>query len=259
MSGSPLFLGTYARGTLCAVIGLLAISCYYAHAWRRLRTGPKLNAIGIPYAPFEPERQGCTGLRYLQWGVFYSVLFFMVAAAADAENDWLFRLAGALMGFAGAICFAMFGVGFIALWNLWKELVRQLKQARTSSLLLSTPLAILCLGLGLAAMVFLGMVVEKAEKLPKLWQFLLGGPLYVVAWVSIANALFYLWMGRSTAALALRMILMVFFSVTIVAAASFSYWWIASQTALALVLLLSAIGTLNVTFYSRCVRPAARA
>ena len=89
----------------------------------------------------------------------------MLAGAADEENDWLFRLVGALMGFCAALFFAMFAVGFVALWSLWSQLVWQLKRARIGPLLVSSPLAIVWLGLGLGVFLMFGILLEKIEKL----------------------------------------------------------------------------------------------
>jgi len=52
----------------------------------------------------------------------------------------------------------------------------------------------------------------------------------------------------------LRLILMVTFSAIIVSAVTFGFWWIASQTALLLVVFLSAFGLPDVVFYSHRVR-----
>ena len=180
--------------------------------------------------------------------------FFMLAAAADTENDWLFRLVGGLMGFCAALCFAMFGVGFVALWNLWKELVWQLKRAKIGPLLVSSPLAILWLGLGLAVFVMFGMLLEKIEKLAPFWQFPLRKWLLTLVWLSIVTTFYSLWKGRSHAALMLRLILLVSFSAIMVGAVMFSYWWVIHQTTFLFVLFLSAIGALNIVFYSGRVR-----
>jgi len=99
-----------------------------------------------------------------------SVLFFMLAGAADAASDWLDRLVGGLTGLAAAVGVGIFGVGFVSLANLWKELVLQLKKARIGSLLLSIPLAVIWLALGLGAFIALGMFLEK---LSNSWVFLI--------------------------------------------------------------------------------------
>lgn len=247
----------FAGGTLCAGLGLLVISAYYLRAWRSLQDRTNVIACCIPKVQISLGRPHWPELRYLQWGVSSSVFFFMLAGAADTENDWLFRLTGCLMGFCAALFLAMFGVGFVSLFYLWKELALQLKRANVGSLLLSIPLASFWLALGLGVMLLSGMLVDKIEKLPVHWQSLLRGLLYVPMWALIAIAFYGLWKGRSYAALMLRLILMVSFSAIIIAAAAFAYWWFISQTALLLVLLLSAIGTLNVVFYSRWVRLAA--
>jgi hypothetical protein len=252
MLGSPFISGEFSRGMLIAEVGLFVVGAYYVLIWRNLRksseTPVTLDALSRPEGHPWPE------LRHLQRGVLSSVFLFMLAGAADKENDWLFRLVGALMGFGTALCFAMFGVGFVALWNLWKELIRQLIRARIGLLLLSSPLAVLWLGLGLGVFVMFGMVVEKTEKLAPFGQFLLNGWLIGLVWLSIVTAFYSLWKGRSHAALMLRLILLVSFSAIIVGAVMFSYWWVIHQTTFLFVLFLSAIGALNIVFYSGRVR-----
>lgn len=128
---------------------------------------------------------------------------------------------------------------------------RSLPQFRTAniwSLLLSSPLAIFWLALGLVVMVFLGMIIEKV---PVFGQFVFFKALI---WGVISIALYRLWMGRSHAALVLRAILMVSFSGIIVGAVAYAYWWIIAQTPLFLIVCLSTIGALNVAFYSSSVR-----
>lgn len=244
MLGNLLLSGRYPRGILCAGIGLLVIAAYYVRAWRELEDRPI--ASNISGTPDSPGTQPWPAVLYLEWGAALSVLVFMLAGAADANYDWLDRLVGCLMGLCGAIAFAMFGAGFASLANLWKELFPQFRQARTASLLLSIPLAVLCLGLGLGAFGFIGWLLEK---LPKHCAFLFREPL----WALIAVAFYGLWKGRSHAALMLRMILLVSFSAIIVAAAAFSFWWMTSQTAPLLVIFLSAMGSFSVLFYSRWV------
>jgi hypothetical protein len=55
----------------------------------------------------------------------------------------------------------------------------------------------------------------------------------------------------------LRSILLISFSAIIFAAVAFALRWIGSQTAPQLVILLAALGSLNVLFYSRFVRDSA--
>ena len=252
MLGSPSISGQFSRGTLIAEVGLFVVGAYYVLAWRNPRKSSETPVT--PDAPSRPEGHPWPELRHLQRGVFSSVFHFMLAGAADTENDWLFRLVGALMGFCAALVLAMFGVGFVALWNLWKELVRQLNRAKIGLLLVSSPLAVLWLGLRLGVFVMFGAVVDKMEKLGPFWQLLLNVLLYGLIWLSIVATFYSLWKGRSHAALMLRLILLVSFSTIMVAAVMFSYWWIIRQTALLLVLFLSAIGALNIVFYSRRVR-----
>ena len=185
-----------------------------------------------------------------------SVLFFVLAGTADTANDWLDRLVGCLMGVSAAL-----GVGIfvVSLANLWKELVLQLKKAKISSLLFSLPLAVLWLGLELGIFVLFGMLPDKfSESRKSLFHVLLGSLLSATIagslWHFISVIFNGLWKSRSHTALLLRLMLMVTFSVIIFSAVTFGFWWIASQTALLLVVFLSAIGLLDVVFYSHRVR-----
>ena len=101
------------------------------------------------------------------------------------------------------------------------------------------------------------LAIEEASAaidLPE-WSFWQGQVrLHGLIWLSIVTAFYGLWKGRSHAALMLRLILLVSFSAIMVGALIFSYWWVISQTTLSLVLFLSAIGALNIVFYTRRVR-----
>lgn len=245
MLGNPLVSGPYARGTLCAGVGLILVAAFYVRVWRDLRRKSESSLTADTFV--SPDSQPWPELRYLGWGLSASVLFFMLAGAADAASNWLDRLVGGLMGLAAAVGVGMFGVGFVSLTSLWKELAPQLKKAKIGSLLLSIPLAVIWLALGLGVFIVLGMFLEK---LPDSWTFL-PRPLL---WALIAVVFYTLWKGRSHAALMLRLILMLSFSAIIIAAAAFGFWWITSQTAPLLVIFLSAMGTLDLIFYSRWVR-----
>jgi len=188
-----------------------------------------------------------------------SVVFFMLAAVADTTNDWLDRLVGCLMGFCAALGVGIFGVGFVSLANLWTELLQQLKKAKIGSVLCYVPLAVPWLGLGLGAFVLFGMLLEKLpESRKSLFQVLLWSLISVtiagLLWHLISVMFNSLWKSSGHAALMLRLILMVTFSAIIVSAVTFGFWWLASQTALLLVIFLSAIGSLDVIFYSHWVR-----
>ena len=260
MFGITLVSGAYPRGTFCAGVGLIIIAAYYLRAWRSIRGRSELSLA--PYTSVPSGSQPWPELRYLQWGMSASALFFILAGAADSANDWLDRLVGCLMGFCAALGVGMFGVGFVSLANLWKELVLQLKKAKIGSLLFSIPLAVLWLGLGIGVVILLGMFVEKIpESRKSLFQTLLWSLISVtiagLLWHLISVAFDSLWKGRSHAALMLRLILMVAFTAIIVAAVAFGFWWITSQTAPLLVIFLSAIGSLDVLFYSHWVRLSA--
>jgi uncharacterized membrane protein len=75
-----------------------------------------------------------------------------------------------------------------------------------------------------------------------------------VVWFPIVAMFYALWKGRSHAALLLRFILLVFFSLIILPFVVFLLRWTASQIAPLLVTILAAITILNAAFYARRVR-----
>ena len=232
----------FSRGTLIAEVGFFIVGAYYVLAWRTL-TKRAHNPLATPN-PFPPERPPRSELRYLLWGVFLSVAFFMFAAAADAGSDWQNNC---LMGLCAALFLAIFGVGFVSLFWLGHEFVSQLKKAGIRALLRSFPSAIFWLVVGLAITVVVTVMIAKippsAEALKRELSLTL-----------IAIVFGCLWMARSRSALILRGILIALFSTIMIVGVGFGYLWIISQTTLLLVLFLSAIGVLNVVFYARWVR-----
>lgn len=113
----------FAGGTLCAGLGLLVISAYYLRAWRGLQDRANVIACCIPKVEVSLGRHQWPELRYLQWGVSSSVLFFMLAGAADTENDWLFRMSD------GVLC----SVVFRDVWSGICLLVESLERARVAA------------------------------------------------------------------------------------------------------------------------------
>ncbi len=255
MSHAPLFPQIYRQGSIIAVTGLLATGVYYDLAWRSLK-----QRLLIPH-PANLEPRPWNAFQYFYWGLGASVLCFLLAGAADTQPNFLDHLVGLLMGLCGVIFAGMFGIGFIALWNLWAEAIRQVIEtwrfrryfrhghARNQSLLLALPLAILRLVVALAVLALLGMVLEKIPKyvapfLPHLM------------WLMIAAAFYALWKSRSHAALLLRLMLLVLFTLI---SLSFVVWllaWVSSETAPVLVTMLAAITIFNAAFYARWIRRA---
>ncbi len=166
------------------------------------------------------------------------------------------QLVGALMGFCGAVFAAMFAVGLVALWNLWKESIFQLKsneiakEIRTGSFFRAIPVAILWLVVGFAVIFGGGALLIKPlahfEVIYRELMFLLFAAMFGG-----------LWRSTSHSAIVLRLILLALFSAIIIAAALFFVAWTASQIVPLLVILLAAITTLNALFYARWVRQKA--
>jgi hypothetical protein len=250
---NPLGVGHFMRGSFYALFGLTVLSTYYLHAWRKLRSRSPC-PLDMPEDPDSPMNRPRDQLRYMKVGMILSVICFMSAGTAEAGKDVLYGLVGALMGLCGALAVAMFGVGFVSLTNLWKELILQLRKASIGSLLASIPVALLYLAMGFGAFLLAGtLVIVLVEKLG---QFSLGMGRYLL-WILITLMFWRLWRSGSHAALMLRLILLISFSAVILAAAGCTLWWVGSQTGLQLVILLSVIGSLNVLFYARFVRDTA--
>jgi len=228
--------------TVTAEIGFFAVCAYYAHAWRRLSEISHNETLGDNIRSRYSE-----ALRFLQRGAALSVLFFMLIGALEAGSDWLYVVAGVLVGFCGALAGTIIGVGFIAFWNLWRELLLQFKKASPWRLFVSLPLAISLLALGLGVLVLLGGLVDK---LPRFVEPIFPG----AAWALIAIAFYNIWIGRSHAALALRAILLTAFTAIAATALAVGFWMVSKEMGRTLVLFLLGIVVVNAAFYSRWVR-----
>jgi len=191
-------------------------------------------------------------MRYLRFGITSSVAVYLLASVADATSDGLRIVGGTLMGLCGASGVGIAGFGFVALWNLWTELLSQFRRAKVGHLLASLPLALLGLVGGLGALVLAGWLTEKFAAVP--------ARLYgVLFWILLTAMFYFLWKGRSHAALLIRLILLVLFSAIILVSVVLALWWASSLTAYLLVLFLSAIGAINTLFYAVFVRDIALA
>jgi hypothetical protein len=191
-------------------------------------------------------------IRFLQFGIAGSVLVYLLAGAADAAGDSLMLVTGALIGLCGVVATATASLGFVALWNLWRELLSQLRQATIGRLLVSLPLALLGLAGGFGAIILAGYLTEIFQAVPvQVYKALF--------WFLIAAMFWFLWKGRSHAALFLRLILLALFTPIILVSVVFALWWAASPTAYLLVFFLSIIAAINTLFYAAFVRDIALA
>ncbi|HTG29570.1 MAG TPA: hypothetical protein VK818_15230, partial [Methylomirabilota bacterium] len=202
----------------------------------------------IPGNPPADSRE----MRFLKFGIAASILVYLLTGAADATSDGLVIVGGMLMGLCGALGVGTAGFGSVALWNLWKELLSQLRRASIGRLLLSLPLALLGLAGGLGALILAGYLTEKFPAVPaEVYKALF--------WLLIAAMFWFLWMGRSHAALFLRLILLVLFSAIILVSVVLVLSWAGSLTTYLLVFFLTLIGAINTLFYAAFVRDIALA
>ena len=267
---APLSPALYPRGTFIAAVGFIVISLYYDHAWRRVKNLPQSPNLQDPipsdpagFSINSPSSDDFAERNYLYRGLAISIFTFLLAGSADTPPTPLDHLVGALMGLCGAIFAAMFAVGLVSIWNLWRDSISQLKDwlymqrlvrsnpqaygIKTGSFLLSIPLAIFWLAAGLAAFVVGGMFVDKIPH----W---LSPIIREAFWFLIAAAFYALWKSSSHAAVILRFFLLSAFTVIILVALFFGVAWAASETAPLLVTLFAAIAALNAAFYARWVR-----
>jgi hypothetical protein len=260
---APLNPALYPRGSFVAAVGLIVISLYYDHAWRRLKSHDSFpnNPTSVPTST--SPAPDFIELHYLCWGLAISIFTFLLAGSADTPSTPLDRLVGALMGLCGAVFAAMFAVGLVSLRNLWCESIgqpnyrqhlKQLLQAnpnaqgiKTKSLLRGLPVAILWLAAGIVVLIGIGTLVDIVPH----W---LHGVFRELILLVIAVAFYHLWRGTSQPAMLLRLVLLLVFSVIMVAAAVFAIAGAASETAPLLVTFLAAITALNAAFYARWVR-----
>jgi hypothetical protein len=240
----------FPSGTICGLLGLVAMSAYYAKAWATLRK-PAVLTTQIPETPIWPPAAS-KGMHFLQIGIGGSVVVYMLVGAFESPSGTLMTLTGALLGLGGAVAVAVVGAGFVALWHLWKELVLQLRQARVTRLLSSLPLALVGLSAGLGAFVMLGWITEK---LPRVLNFLYPE----LFWIFIAAVFYFLWTGRSHVALFLRLILLVLFTAIISVSVALALWWACSQATYLMIICLSSVGVINTLFYAAFVRDSALA
>jgi len=255
VSRIQLFPQLYRAGTILASIGSLAIAVYYDLAWSGLK-----HRLNVPH-PANLEPRPWNAFQYFSCGAGASVLCFLLAGAAHAPPTLLDHLVGLFMGLCGVIFSAIFAVGLIALYNLWREAIRHLvgqfrfrryvrsHGGKPESLLPAVPLAILFLALGVSVFVAMGMILDK---IPKVLTPLLPH----AAWVVIGTMFYALWKGRSHAASLLRLILLAFFTLIMLAFLVWVLAWTASQTAPLLVTTLIAITAINAGFYARWIRNA---
>lgn len=253
---SNLIPARYPYGTYLAAAGLIILALYYDHAWRRLKHRPNSSIS----TAIDPVSDAFPEVRYLYWGTGISVACFLLAGAADMPNDLLDRVEGALMGLCGALFAAMLGFGFVSLWNLWKEVLLQVKYAwhlqrlvkskgiKTPSILRPIFTAILWLACGLGVFLAMGFLLGL---IPESWQRYIPKELL---WLPILAMFGALWRSRTYAALLLRLILLFAFSAIMFAFTIFLAPRAAAQIAPALVTFLTLIAALNSLFYARWVR-----
>jgi hypothetical protein len=261
-------VGPDAQGTVCAFLGMCVVCAFYFRAWRQLNTEGSLTSK--TESPQIVTRPGLPSIRYFSFGVALSVLVVLSVGALDAGGELLDRVVGILMGLCGVIALGIGGVGFVAMRNLWKELIAQLKKAKILKLIFSAPVAIAYLAVGIGVFIVIGFLLDS---IPEAKGLFLGHPLLRIGsmilgsimaagaghllWHIIAAMMGRLWEGESSAALMSRLILMVLFSAIMIPAAIFFIWWTGEQIAPLQVASLCVMAYANVKFYSRSEREAA--
>jgi hypothetical protein len=262
--------GANPRGTVCALVGLLAVLAHYRRVWRAKQLGSPRQASASDY-PANDSRFW-TSRPYVLIGMLLSVATLALSGAVDGSaGEWGLRVLATL---ALTAAWATLTVGCIFLARHWKEVVtdfrtpvhddlfHQLTEKPDDSgryemaphrLSLLTKSLLLACGLALA--------VEAAKRFGIAPERLLENPLLAdiydhVIWAFITTFLVLLWTTRSRLALVLRTGVLLVFSLIIVITAGFLLVWLASQNGPALVTLLAIMIWLNFVFFSRIERAA---
>ena len=264
----------YPRGTTCAALGLFAVIAYYLrreHA--RARLGIDRPSVEYPLTDSRYWRSR----RDVLAGALLSALFLAVAGGADLKAhdpvDWGLRI---FLVFMGAAAFGTLLLGCIFLWHHWVEAVADLRERPAdifhqftrkpetsereemapmrSGLLLKSLLGVCAILLASRLAARFGIVPERLLDNP-----LVGAIYNDILWLFFLTFVVVLWTTRSRIALIIRIVVLLIFSLIIVSATLFFGYWIASETAPAIVVLCAGIVVSNFIFYYRLERAATSA
>jgi hypothetical protein len=261
----------YPRGTLCAALGLCSVLAYYL---RRERTRARLGAAPPPDEYPITDSRYWTSRRHMLLGASLSALFLALASGADLKThdpvDWGLRIFGVFMGSAA---FGTLLVGCIFLWHHWTEAISDLRERPAdlfrqftrrpegsererlapmrSGLLLKSLLGFCAILLASWLAVRFGIVPERLLDNP-----LLRAIYSDILRIFILTFVIVLWTTRSRIAAVLRVGVLLVFSLIILSATIGFGYWIASESAPAIVAFSAGIVVVNFVFYYRRERDA---
>jgi hypothetical protein len=262
----------YPRGTLCAALGLFVVFAYYV---RRERTKTQRGIAPPPDDYPLTDSRYWTSRRDVLVGASLSALFLAVVSGADLNTfdplDCGLRI---LIVFMGAAAFGTLLLGCISLWHHWTEAVYDLRERppdlfrqftrrpeasereqmapMRSGLLLKSLLAFIAILLASWLAARFGIVPERLLENP-----LLGAIYSDILWIFILTFVVVLWTTRSRIAAVFRVGVLLVLSLIILSATIFLAYWIASESAPALVAFCAGIVVLNFVFYYRFERGTA--
>ena len=215
-----------------------------------------------------------TSRRDVLVGASLSALFLAIVSGVDLKThdaaEWGLHIFVVLMG---AAAWGTLLLGCIFLWHHWTEAVSDLRQhppdlfrqftrkpeaserermaPMRSGLLLKSLLGFCAIVLASWLAVSFGIVPERLLENPLLREIYSE-----ILWVFILTFVVVLWTARSRIAAVLRVGILLVFSLIILSATIFFAYWIASESAPAMVAFCAGIVAMNFVFYYRLERAA---
>jgi len=264
----------YPRGTLCADLGLFAVLAYYL---RREHTRARVSIAPLPDEYPITDSRYWRNRRDVLVGAFLSALFLAIASGADLRPpdpvDWGLHILGVFMA---AAAFGTLLLGCIFLWHHWTEAISDLRERppdlfrqftrkpedsereqlapMRASLLLKSLLGFCAILLASWVAMRFGILPERLLENP-----LLGAIYNDILWFFFLTFVVVLWTTRSRIAAVLRICVLLIFSLIIGSATVFFVYWIASESAPAIVAFCAGIVVVNFVFYYRLERSVASA
>jgi hypothetical protein len=261
----------YPRGTICAALGLFAVLAYYLRRERaRARAGITPQAYEYPIT----DSRYWTSRHDVLIGASLSVLFLAIASGVDLPTpdpvDWGLHIFTTLIG---AAALGTLLLGCIFPWHHWIEAFADFRQRppdlfqqftkkperserdemapMRSSLLMHS-------FLGMSAILLAGWLAAQFGIVPEslLDDPLLGALYGHIVWIFILTFVIVLWTTRSRIAAVVRIFVLLVFSLIILSATIFLAYWIASESAPAIVAFCAGIILVNFVFYYRFERNA---
>jgi len=252
MLAQQLGVPRYPLGTACALIGFLLVLSHYVVMKNMMGGKPGWLLIPSSYSP--TDSRFWRNQPYLLGGITLSLIWLCIASAVDASRHGVWWPMGPFSAvFAGA-AFSTLVPGHIYLVRHWNEFFLEVRGRdpvdpdRYALAPLRLPLVRETLWL-FAGFALLVSMLEKMGYRPVFENEFLMAIYQHIVWGAILALVIVLWTSCSPIALLLRFVLLLLFTVILVGGTGWFLYWLATEIAPALVVLLAAMLALNFVFY----------